>query len=180
MIELRYANSSDSEMLAVLGRRAFYEAFGAHNDPEDMQAYLDLAFHPDQISKQLSDPEVIYMVAYYHDEPVGYAKLKRHSSPPELSGESCMQLERIYALQAFIGKKIGKALMEECVRKSRDEGCRYLWLGVWQQNQRAIAFYRKWNFKVIGYKKFIIGKEVNDDFIMALDLQGDGSSLREM
>ncbi len=180
MTRLRYATADDFEMLASLGRRAFYEAFGSHNDPQDMQAYLDLSFNPENIRKQLLDPAVIYMIAFDNGEPVGYAKLKRNSVPPELKDETCMQLERIYALKAFVGKKIGKALMEECIQKARAESCRYLWLGVWQQNMQAITFYRKWNFKTIGYKQFTIGKEVNDDYVMALDLKGDGKDLKEI
>ncbi len=82
-----------------------------------------------------------------------------------------MQLERIYALQEFIGKKIGNALMLECIKTAQSESCEYLWLGVWQQNERAINFYKNRDFNIIGVKQFIIGKEVNDDFLMALHLK---------
>jgi len=168
MIAIRTADEKDFKLLASLGRRAFQEAFGEHNDPADMQAYLDLAFHPDTIAKQLADTSVSYLIALYHEEPVGYAKLKRNSVPPEWAGEKCIQLERIYALNAFIGKKIGKALMEECLKISKQQGFVLIWLSVWQENKVAIDFYKKWGFTVFGYKKFVIGKEVNDDFVMAL------------
>jgi len=170
MISIRTANPNEFELLSTLGRRAFYEAFGGHNDPQDMQAYLDLAFNPETIKKQLEDPDVIYFIASFQDEPVGYAKLKRNSIPTELNGKKCIQLERIYALQAYIGKKIGKALMELCLETSRSEKFDFIWLGVWQQNERAITFYKQWGFEVIGYKQFIIGNEVNDDFVMTLKL----------
>jgi ribosomal protein S18 acetylase RimI-like enzyme len=168
MITTRIANKKDFELLADLGRRAFQEAFGKHNDAADMQAYLDLAFHPDTIARQLADDSVSYLIALYKDEPVGYAKLKSNSVPPEWVGENCIQLERIYTLQAFIGKKIGKALMEECISIAKKLGFDSIWLSVWQENKVAIDFYKKWGFKIIGYKKFIIGKEVNDDFVMGL------------
>ena len=170
MITIRSANQSEFELLSILGRRAFYEAFGGHNDPQDMQAYLDLAFSPDTIRKQLEDPDVIYFIACYQDDPVGYAKLKRNTAPPELNEKKCVQLERIYALQAYIGKKIGKALMEKCLETAREENFEYMWLGVWQENERAISFYKQWGFEVIGFKQFIIGNEVNDDFVMALKI----------
>ena len=170
MIKIRTAIVKDNEMLAALGRKAFFEAFGAYSDPADMQAYLNLAFNPDTIELQLSDPEVTYVVALFNDEPVGYAKLKRNSSVPELKGLKVIQLERIYALRDFIGKKVGKTLMQECVNISIKEGFVRLWLSVWQKNEVAIRFYEKWGFETIGFKQFVIGKEVNDDFVMALKL----------
>jgi len=171
MISTRIAKADDFELLATLGRQAFHEAFGAYNNADDMQIYLDNAFNPDIIHEQLKDPDVIYFIATFIDNPVGYAKMKRASSPKELNNSKCMQLERIYALQEFIGKKIGNALMLECIKTAQTENCEYLWLGVWQQNERAITFYKNRDFKVIGVKQFIIGKEVNDDFVMALQLK---------
>lgn len=168
MISVRTALPEDFELVSALGRRAFYEAFGEYNKPEDMQAYLDLSFSPETIRQQLEDPEVIFFVARYQDDPVGYAKLKCNSAPPELQGKKCIQMERIYALKAYIGKKIGKSLMEKCIETSRQEGYKYLWLGVWQQNKLAIDFYKKFNFEIIGYKKFKIGNQVTDDYVMAL------------
>lgn len=169
-IEIRKATVEDSDMLAVLGRRAFHEAFGQYNDPADMQTYLDLAFNPDNIRKQISEPQNTFLIAFFKNEPAGYAKIKRQSTVPELDSEQVIQLERIYALQDFLDRKVGKNLMESCIQIGKQEVFRKMWLSVWQENKRAIAFYEKWGFKVIGFKQFIIGKEVNDDFVMALEL----------
>lgn len=171
MITTRVADINDFDLLATLGRRAFYEAFGAYNDEADIQAYLDLAFDPELIRKQLEDTHVIYFIAFYKNDPVGYAKIKSNSQPKELKEFNCMQLERIYSLQAYIGKSIGKTLMQLCIDASVKKNCEFLWLGVWQQNHHAIKFYKQWQFDVIGVKQFIIGNEVNDDFVMALDLR---------
>lgn len=168
--EIRNAHPADAEMLAGLGRRAFYEAFGIYNDPSDMQAYLDLAFDPARIREQLSDPAMTYLVASINGTPVGYAKLKRNTTVPELENEKVIQLERIYALQDFIGKKVGSTLMNSCIIIARSEGYHKMWLSVWQENDRAISFYKKYGFQVIGYKQFVIGKEVNEDYVMALTL----------
>lgn len=175
MISTRIAALGDYALLADLGRRAFHEAFGKFQDPADMQAYLDLAFHPDAIRTALMDPACTFLIASFDGEPVGYAKLKRSDPPEELQEKKCVQLERIYALQAFVGKKIGKTLMQQCIRIANNEHFEYLWLGVWQQNVQAISFYKKWGFEVIGTKQFIIGKEVNDDFVMALKLTESGT-----
>ncbi|MBP9083429.1 MAG: GNAT family N-acetyltransferase [Bacteroidia bacterium] len=176
MITIKEVGPAHFEMLAELGRKAFYEAFSEHNDPDDMQAYLDLAFNPETIKKQLEDPAVTYLVAYWKDLPVGYAKLKQSDVPEKLAGKSAIQLERIYALQEFVGKKVGKALMEACIRIAKSHNYDAMWLGVWQQNDRAISFYKKWGFTIIGTKQFIIGKDVNDDFVMSLDLNQNGTA----
>jgi ribosomal protein S18 acetylase RimI-like enzyme len=169
-VEIQIATANDTDLLASLGRRAFYEAFGQYNDPADMQAYLDLAFNPENIRSQINDSGNTFLIASLHQEPVGYAKLKRNSTVPELKSASVIHLERIYALQEFIGKKVGKSLMEACLEISRKEGYEKMWLSVWQENKTAIAFYEKWGFKVIGYKQFIIGQEVNEDFVMCMDI----------
>lgn len=170
MIRIRKVAPDDYEMLASLGRKAFYEAFSEFQDPDDMQAYLDLAFHPDTIKSHIEDKSILFFVAEWAGEPVGYVKLHLNYAPPELKDQKCMQLERIYALKDFIGKKIGKALMEKCISEARAANAGYLWLGVWQENHRAIKFYKDWGFEIIGYKQFVIGKEVNDDYVMALKI----------
>lgn len=171
MISVRAAKPEDVELLCTLGRRAFYEAFGEYNDPEDMQAYLDLSFNKEFIQSQLEDKDVIFYIATYQGDAVGYSKLKKNSVPPELIDQRCIQLERIYALHAYIGKKVGQALMEKCLKAARNEDYEWLWLGVWQQNERAINFYHKWKFKTIGVKKFKIGNQITDDYVMALSLK---------
>lgn len=168
--ELRIAGLQDASMLSQLGRRSFFESFGEFNEPEDMKVYLDTAFNLTVISEQLEDPACIFIVAEINNTPVGYAKLKRNSMLPQLNEFKCIQLERIYALKHYIGKKIGKALMEKCFSIARKESFEKIWLGVWQQNIRAIDFYKKWDFEIIGTKQFVIGNEVNDDFVMAADL----------
>lgn len=171
MIEVKSAHVVDFGMLSDLGRRAFQEAFGQYNDPGDMQAYLDLSFDPERIKSQLEDPRIIYLAAYYQGTPVGYAKLVRDSATSYASDDlKQMQMERIYALGAYVGKKIGKALMLESLRIAKSEGYGYLWLGVWQENQRAIKFYKDFGFEIIGVKQFVIGNEVNDDYVMGLKL----------
>jgi ribosomal protein S18 acetylase RimI-like enzyme len=170
MIEVRQATLADNNMLSDLGRRAFQEAFGRYNDPGDMQAYLDLSFDPERIKNQLLDPLVIYLVASYQGIPVGYAKLVRKNKCGQYSSDKQMQMERIYALDAYVGKKIGKALMLESLRIAKEEGNEYLWLGVWQENQRAIKFYKDFGFEIIGVKQFKIGNEINDDYVMGLKL----------
>ncbi|MFM7079959.1 MAG: N-acetyltransferase family protein [Bacteroidota bacterium] len=171
MIKVELAQSDDFEMLSDLGRRAFQEAFGQFNDPGDMQAYLDLSFDPQRIKSQLRDPEVLYLMAFYQGTAVGYAKLIRNSKTANAMQDfKQMQMERIYALGAYVGKKIGKSLMLESLRIAKAEGFDYMWLGVWQENQRAIKFYKDFGFEIIGVKQFVIGNEVNDDYVMGLKL----------
>ncbi|HEX5002177.1 MAG TPA: GNAT family N-acetyltransferase [Bacteroidia bacterium] len=169
-IVINVAEKADYKLLADLGRRAFEEAFGRFNDPGDLQTYLDLAFHPETIRSQLQNPLYTFLLATWDEEPVGYAKLFRGECPEPVRVKSCIQLERIYALQSYVGRKVGKSLMEHCVEIAKAEHFERIWLTVWQQNEVAITFYKKWHFEVVGTKKFTIGKEINDDYIMSLDV----------
>lgn len=170
MITVRNGSEVDFQLLSTLGRRAFQEAFGKYNDAGDMQAYLDLAFNSDKIKEELLNRSITYYIASYQEIPVGYAKLNIDAVYPDLPVDAQIQLERIYVLDAFTGKKVGKALMEKCIQHAVNIGKEFIWLSVWQQNKKAINFYKKWNFKIIGNKKFVLGKEVNNDFVMALQL----------
>jgi ribosomal protein S18 acetylase RimI-like enzyme len=167
MISVRLAQTGDHEILADLGRRAFQEAFGRFHDPDDMQAYLDLSFNHETIRIALTYPENTFLIAFWDDEPVGYAKLKRGPAPAELQGYKSIQMERIYALQDYIGKKVGKELMTASLKIASAEKFEKIWLGVWEQNHTAVAFYKKWEFEVIGNRQFEIGNEIHDDFVMA-------------
>lgn len=153
--------------MTELGIRTFRDAFGPDNDPQDIEAYLASAFTPTQIALELADPAVTFLLAYEADKPIGYAKLKVGKVPAPVHGFKPIELERLYVEAGVIGKGYGAALMAECIKEARLNGCDTLWLGVWERNQRAKIFYRKWGFSRIGTKEFIVGKEVQKDLIMA-------------
>ena len=165
-IKIRRANSSEAELLAELGARTFAEAFAAENTPENMSAYLAQAFTPARLAAELADPKATFLLALVEGEAAGYAKLYKGEPPRCVTGESPMELARIYVLRKWLGSGLGHALMQRCVDEARGSGSRVLWLGVWQRNTRAEAFYRKWGFATVGEQFFQLGSEAQTDWVM--------------
>ena len=168
---IRRATHADAVLLSEIGRRSFEDAFGRYNDPSDMQQYLNAAFSPDLIQKNLDDPDVVYLIASSLIGDVGYAKMVAGKETAHLTEGKQIQLERIYVLGDAVGTGAGRDLMLQCMDMAQTMQATHLWLGVWQENTRAISFYRKFGFKIIGEKQFTIGNTVNHDFVMSLNLR---------
>ncbi|HWT00735.1 MAG TPA: GNAT family N-acetyltransferase [Pyrinomonadaceae bacterium] len=169
-VKIRRADSSDAQLLADLGARTFSEAFAAENSPENMSAYLARAFTHERLAEELADPKATFLLASAEGEAAGYAKLYKGESSRCVTGESPMELARIYVLQKWLGGGVGRALMQRCVDEARASGSRVLWLGVWQRNLRALAFYRKWGFETVGEQIFRLGSDAQTDWVMQLAL----------
>jgi diamine N-acetyltransferase len=169
-MHIRYGTTEDAKVLAELGARTFYDTFAKDNKSENIQSYLEKSFSPEIQQKELSDPNIIFLIAELDGTPVGYAKLKMNSKDDALKGTNPVELERIYAVQEYLGKGVGKGLMKASLREARQRGCDSVWLGVWEKNQRAIDFYEKWGFKKVGTHVFKLGDDLQNDFVMELRL----------
>ncbi len=153
-----------------MGARTFYDAFAKDNTPEDIALYLEKSFSPEIQLAQLSDPGVLFLIVESDDAPLGYAKLNLNRDRNSEKNAKTLELERIYAERGHIGTGVGGTLMQACIDEARQRGCDSIWLGVWEKNQRAIEFYRKWGFKEIGKQIFTLGNDPQGDFIMELQL----------
>ncbi|HYG81026.1 MAG TPA: GNAT family N-acetyltransferase [Pyrinomonadaceae bacterium] len=169
-VKIRRADSSDAQLLADLGARTFSEAFAADNTPENMKAYLAQAFTRARLAAELADPKATFLLASVGGEAAGYAKLYKGEPHPRVTGESPTELARIYVLQRWLGGGVGRQLMQRCVDEARASGSRVLWLGVWQRNPRALAFYRKWGFETVGEQTFQLGSDAQTDWVMQCPL----------
>ncbi|MEO8149350.1 MAG: GNAT family N-acetyltransferase, partial [Bacteroidia bacterium] len=170
-LTIKQATAADSQLLTDLGSRSFLEAYSDVKAGKDLMDYIPTAFVKSEIEATISNNKVIFLLAYFDDEAVGYVKLRWDRSHPNLNtNEKNMELERIYVLRNFWKHKMGAALMMEAIQLSKNKNFDYLWLGVWQQNNRAIDFYLKMGFEIFGTKKFYVGEEENDDYVMRLKL----------
>ena len=165
-ITIRYATAGDAEKIALLSRKTFYETFAEFNTKEDMDKFMAQSFSMEALIKETSAPEHIFLAAFIENELVGYAKLTASPNPPELGDTAAMEIGRIYADQKTIGKGVGKALMEKCIALAREKNKQCLWLGVWEHNQRAIGFYTKFGFEKFGEHDFVLGKDIQTDWLM--------------
>ena len=167
-VEIRHATAHDAELLAGLGRQTFHDTFAADskNSPEDMAKYEDEAFGVDRLNQELGDAKAVFLIAEMNGEAVGYAKLLLDSREPKIRAAKTIELVRLYAKQKFIGKGIGAALMQACLDEAVKFGRETIWLGVWEHNLRAQAFYRQWKFEKVGLHIFQLGADAQTDILM--------------
>jgi diamine N-acetyltransferase len=168
---VREATLADLEVLIELGVRTFNETFAHLNNAEDMDAYLSAAFESKQVASEITDPQSTFLLAEVGTLAVGYAKLHRGIAPECVAGERSIELARLYVIQEMHGRRVAQTLMQDMVERSRSEGFDAIWLGVWEHNERAKAFYRKWGFLETGSHIFQLGSDPQTDLIMERSLQ---------
>jgi ribosomal protein S18 acetylase RimI-like enzyme len=163
---IRKADESDLNLLIDLGIRTFNETFAHLNSAEDMEAYMSEAFHPSQVASELADETSTFLIAERNNVAVGYAKLARGHVPDSVSDDSAIELARLYVLKEAFGAGVGSALMNAMLELAVAEGFRTMWLGVWEHNERAKAFYRKCSFHEVGSHVFQLGSDAQTDLLM--------------
>lgn len=176
-IVIQRAAVADAKLLAGMAAALFTQTFGAVNSPEDLSAYLSSAFSEQRLRRDLADERNrIFLAREARGEDrgpaVGYAHLRLESEPEtvRMRADRPAEIARLYADSAWHGRGVGAALMTTCIAVARDWGADVLWLGVWQQNPRAIAFYEKHGFRAVGEQIFTLGSDRQRDLVMALDL----------
>lgn len=164
---IRRATPADNTLLAEIGAETFHETYVTQNTPEDMAAYLAASFSPEKQARELAYPAHRFLIAEIDKAAVGYACLKLVAAPSAVVARKPMEVARLYARKTSIGKGIGAQLMNACIAEARQAGCDVIWLGVWERNTAAIAFYRKAGFVEIGEQVFQLGEDRQRDFLMA-------------
>jgi ribosomal protein S18 acetylase RimI-like enzyme len=164
---IRRAVSADATLLAEIGERTFSDTFAADNTPEDMAQYLATAFSPIVQAAELAEPEVTILIAEAGGTVVGYAKLQTSGDVPDcVSRDHPIEIARLYVEKKHHGEGVGAALMGECLSVAKSLGAQTIWLGVWERNYRAQAFYRKYGFREVGSHEFRLGSDVQRDLLL--------------
>lgn len=153
-----------------MARETFDRAFRSQNNPEDFDAYMAGAFSTVQLEKEMERAGSCFYFVEYEGQPCGYIKLNRCQAQSDLHLEGSMELERIYIMEAFQGLGLGAMVIRESCRLARAAGMDFLWLGVWEKNTRAIAFYERMGFVTFGTHPYDIGKDRQTDWLMRKDL----------
>ncbi len=169
-ITITQANEKDAEALQALARQTFFETFATQNTQENMNKYLEEDLSLPKLSAELDNPGSAFYFASFNDKLIGYLKLNFGQSQTELQDTTAVEIERIYVLQAFQGKKVGQLLYQHAVAVAKERQAPYVWLGVWEQNVKAIAFYKKNGFVPFDKHLFTLGDDVQTDIMMKLSL----------
>lgn len=169
-LTLRTATVDDAPALSELAAASFIATFGPDNPPEAIDEYVAEALSVEVIEGQIADTNSTWIVAEDADGAAGFAHVKTGTAPREVSGDRPMQLSRLYARPDRIGKGVGAALMQDCVDRAAAVGCDALWLGVWEHNERALAFYRRWGMEPVGSMIFRLGDDDQTDLVLVRPL----------
>lgn len=169
-VQVRRARPEEAAELAALMARTFVAAFGPANQPQHLATHLARSYAPAIQARELADPDISVLVADDRGTLAGYATLRTGEVPAEVTGPAPLQLWRFYVDQAWHGRGLAQRLMSAVYDEARARGARTLWLGVWEENPRGIAFYRKEGFEAVGRFLFHVGDDPQRDLIMARSL----------
>ena len=140
---IRKVNIQDIEKLKEIGKLTFAETFSSENSEEDMREYLEEGFSTEKLKTELTDENAEFYFAELDDNVIGYLKVNFGQSQTEIKDKNALEIERIYVLKEFHGKKVGQILYDKAIELAKEKSADYVWLGVWEQNPRAIRFYEK-------------------------------------
>jgi len=160
------AKWSDAPILRNLMEQTFVDTYAQFNTPENMQQYVASHFGLAQVEQELRDEKVQYLLMKQNEQLIGFVKLVKDHSAKGLEEQKVIEIERIYVTRAHHGQKLGAKLMQACLDWSKKAGFDTVWLGVWEQNHKALAFYEKMGFQRFGEHVFTLGTEVQNDFLM--------------
>ena len=167
-IEIRKATISDLEIIQEISKQTFIETFAEVNTVENMEKYIRENSNATQLTSEINNRESLVYLATIDTQLIGYLKLNFGNAQTEIHNLQSMEIQRIYVLKAFHGKKIGQVLLNEAIKIGQQSGVDSIWLGVWEKNHKAIEFYNKNNFVEFDTHSFTLGDEVQTDLLMEL------------
>jgi diamine N-acetyltransferase len=169
-IEIIKVGLADIESLQKIAKQTFFETFAASNAEADMQKYLDEKFTISNLTAEVANPDSQFYFASFNNVIIGYLKINQGKAQTEWHDFNALEIERIYVLNAFHGKKIGQYLYDKALEIAQKSKVEYLWLGVWEHNPRAINFYAKNGFVEFDKHIFKLGDDEQTDIMMRLKL----------
>jgi ribosomal protein S18 acetylase RimI-like enzyme len=173
-VTTRRATPADAALLASLAATTFSDTFGADNTADDMSLYMAASFGESIQRDELLDQRHTIFFAERGDAVAGYVMLRDGPAPDVVGEADAIEIARLYATKAFLGEGIGATLMQRCLDEAEARGRSTIWLGVWEHNARAIAFYRRWGFADVGATTFMLGHDRQTDRVMARRVAGAG------
>ena len=169
-ITIREVNIQDIKALREISQSTFVETFSAFNTEENMANYLKESFSFEKLSQEISHPGSSFYFAEDQGKIIGYLKINQGAAQSELKEDKGLEIERIYVLAAYHGKKVGQILFEKAIALAKELMADYVWLGVWEENKRAISFYSKNGFIPFDKHLFKLGDDIQTDIMMRLEI----------
>ena len=172
-IDIQKVTLNDIAQLQKIGRQTFSETFSEANSEENMKNYLEEGFSIEKLTNEINNKNSEFYFATFNNEIIGYLKLNFGDSQTELKDYKALEIERIYVSKEFHGKKVGQFLYDKAIQIAKQKNAEYVWLGVWEENLRAISFYKKNGFVEFDQHIFKLGNDEQTDIMMKLKLTGN-------
>jgi len=163
---IREATVADAKLIADISHQTFYETFVASNKKEDMDKFLNQQFTKGRLMMEVGAKGNIFLLACDGNDVAGYVKIRDERVPLSLGKVDALEIARLYAMSNQIGKGVGSFLMQACIDVATEKSKEWLWLGVWEKNQRAIEFYTRWGFEKFDETDFLLGDAMQRDWLM--------------
>ncbi len=170
-IEIKKATIANLIQLQEIGQLTFSETFSSTNSEENMQQYSEEGFSIEKVTAELQNPDSEFYLATLNETVIGYLKINFGRAQTELKDDKALEIERIYVLHQFHGKKVGQLLYDQAIQIAQQKKADYVWLGVWEENPRAIQFYTKNGFVEFDKHIFVLGDDEQTDIMMKLELK---------
>lgn len=170
-LTIQRVQPADVDQLLNLSRKTFYDAFQHLNNPDDFEAYTSKAFTCEQLLSEIENPDSEFYFAILDNQPVGYMKLNYRNAQAEFQEPDGVEISRIYVHADQQGKKIGNQLLNSAISRAAELKLSYIWLGVWEHNLNAQRFYERNGFVKFSSHIFVVGKDVQTDFLMKKKLK---------
>lgn len=167
---IRRVKKNEIDLLSDIGSKTFIDTYSEYNTETDMKNYLSENFSLDSVRTQFENQDSFFYFAELENNNVGYIKLNKGAAQTESKLENALEIERIYVVKGFQGKRIGNQLLQQSIETGKSLGLSTLWLGVWDRNVKAIEFYLKNGFVEFAQHSFMLGSDLQNDAMMKLDL----------
>ncbi len=170
-LDIKKCNINDLVMLREISYNTYNETFKDVNTPSNMEDYLEKAFDFSKMRDELLNAGSEFYLLYADEELAGYLKVNEYEAQTEMNDSQSLEIERIYVAKEFHSKGLGSVLLHRAIEIAGELKKSYIWLGVWEKNDKAIQFYKRNGFYLIGQHSFFMGDDEQTDFIMRKDIE---------
>lgn len=176
MVNIRRATEADAAALAALAEHTFRDTFAGENSRKDMDIHCAKSYSTQIQLRELLDPQRVTFLAEVEGSLAGFAQVLLRSTTKSLKSDNPSELNRLYVLRQWHGRDVARALMSAVLSMAAQGKSGHVWLGVWERNEKAIAFYRKFGFAVIGGHDFVLGTDAQRDLVMAVKIDAPSTA----
>jgi len=169
-LNIREAGEGDAVLLSILASTTFHEAYFEQDESANLARYVNESFAIEAVQAEIAEPGSLFFIVFAKGKAVGYARLIEDSRLDCVQGERVVELKRLYILERVRRTGIGRLLMEHCLGEASRRGFDVLWLGVWEENARALEFYAKFGFREAGTIMFPYGDVEGTNLVLQIEL----------